>query len=81
MLIILLWMEKSVTNYKPHKFKVNDGVRITKYRNIFSKGYIQNWSREIFFVDSVLKKIPGPIKLRFKGRKSNGKLLWKIIIV
>ena len=27
------------------------------------------------------KLIPGPIKLRFKGRKSNGMLLWKIIIV
>ena len=31
--------EKVETNPKTHKFKVNDGVRITKYKNTFSKGY------------------------------------------
>ena len=25
------------------KFKVNDRVRITKYKGIFSKGYTENW--------------------------------------
>ena len=34
--------------------KVNDRVRITKYKNIFSKDYTKNWSREIFIIDSVL---------------------------
>ena len=34
---------------------MNDRVRITKYKNIFSKGYTENWSREVFIVDSVLK--------------------------
>ena len=47
--------EKIETNCKPPKFKVNDRVRITNYNNIFSKGYTQNWSREIFNIDSVLK--------------------------
>ena len=47
--------EKIETNCKPPKFKVNDGVIITKYNNIFSKGFTQNWSREIFNIDSVLK--------------------------
>ena len=32
-----------------------DRVRITKHKNIFSKGYTKNWSREIFIIDSVLK--------------------------
>ena len=30
-------------------------MRITKYKNIFLKGYAENWPREIFFIDSVLK--------------------------
>ena len=47
--------EKIETNSKAPKFKVNDKVRITKYRNVFSKDYAKNWSREIFVIDSVLK--------------------------
>ena len=34
--------EKIEPNSKAPKFKVNDGVRITKYKNIFSKGYTEN---------------------------------------
>ena len=30
-------------------------MRITKYKNIFSKGYTKNWSREILIIDSILK--------------------------
>ena len=50
--------EKIETNSKAPKFKVNNRVRITKYKNIFSKGYNRNWSREIFIIDSVLKTNP-----------------------
>ena len=46
--------EKIETNSKPPKFKVNDRVRITKCKNIFSKGYTKNWSREIFIIDCKL---------------------------
>ena len=45
-------------NSKITKFKVNGKVRITEYKNIFSKGYTENWSREIFIIDSVLKINP-----------------------
>ena len=31
-------------NYKDPKFKVGDYVRISKYKNIFAKGYMPNWS-------------------------------------
>ena len=31
-------------NYKHPKFKVGDYVRISKYKNIFAKGYMPNWS-------------------------------------
>ena len=30
------------SNEKQHKFRVGDHVRISKYRNIFAKGYTQN---------------------------------------
>ena len=46
------------TNPIATKFKVDDRVRITKYKNIFSKDYTENWSREIFIIDSVLKTNP-----------------------
>ena len=46
------------------KFNVNDRIRITKYKNIFSKGSTENWSREIFIVDSVLKTNPWTYKIK-----------------
>ena len=33
--------EKNETNPKAPKFRVNDRVRITKYKNVFSKGYTE----------------------------------------
>ena len=30
--------------------EVGDHVRISKYKNIFAKGYTPNWSEEIFIV-------------------------------
>ena len=42
--------EKIETNLKAPKFKVNDRARITKYKNIFSKGYTEKWSRELLLI-------------------------------
>ena len=41
------------TNKKILKFKVGDNVRISKYKNIFAKGYTPNWSEEVFVVNKV----------------------------
>ena len=38
------------SNEKDPKFKVGDHVRISKYKNIFAKGYALNWSEEIFVI-------------------------------
>ena len=38
---------KKEINNKDPKFKVGDHVRISKYKNIFAKGYMPNWSEEI----------------------------------
>ena len=62
--------EKIETNYKTSKFKGNNTVRITKYKNIFSKDYTENWSREIFIIDSVLKNNPWTYKIKdLNGKK------------
>ena len=38
-------------NEKRSRFKVGDRVRISKFKNIFAKGYTPNWSKEIFIVN------------------------------
>ena len=40
------------SNEKDPKFKVGDHVKISKYKNIFSKGCATNWSEEIFVKES-----------------------------
>ena len=59
-----IFTEQIETSPKAPKFKVNDRVRITKYKNIFSKSYTENWSREIFIINSVLKTNPWTYKLK-----------------
>ena len=38
------------SNRNDSKFKVGDYVRISKYKNIFAKGYTPNWSEEVFVI-------------------------------
>ena len=45
-------------NDKDRKFKVGDHVRISKYKNIFAKGYISNWSEEIFVIKEIKNTAP-----------------------
>ena len=45
-------------NKKSPKFKVGDNVRISKYKNIFAKGYTLNWSEEGFAVNKVQNTVP-----------------------
>ena len=44
--------EKEVNNKDP-KFKIGDYVRISKYKNIFAKGYMPNWSEEVFIISKI----------------------------
>ena len=45
-------------NITKPKFKVGDHVRISKYKNIFAKGYAQNWSDEVFVVSKIKDTAP-----------------------
>ena len=40
-------------NDKDPKFKVGDHVRISKYKNIFAKGYTPNWSEKVFVISKI----------------------------
>ncbi|KAE9529196.1 hypothetical protein AGLY_011992 [Aphis glycines] len=56
-------IQSNKTSYKP-KFKINDKVRISKYKHIFSKGYTPNWTTEIFTVSKVLHTEPITYQLK-----------------
>ena len=45
-------------NDKKAKFKVGDHVRISKYKNIFAKGYTPNWSEKIFVIKEIKNTVP-----------------------
>ena len=73
--------ENIETNLKPPKFKVNDRVRITKYNIIFSKGYAENWSREIFLIDSVIFKTNSwTCKIKYLNGEKAGRIYEKELL-
>ena len=48
-------------NEKSPKFEIGDHVRISKYKNIFAKGYVPNWSEEIY----VIKNVKNTVQLTY----------------
>ena len=40
------------------KFKVGDYIRISKYKNIFAKWCVPNWSKEVFVVSKIKNTVP-----------------------
>ena len=47
-----------VVNDNYPKFKVDDRVRISKYKTFFAKGYTPNWSEEIFVIKKIKNTVP-----------------------
>ena len=41
-----------------HLFKVGDNVRISTQKGVFTKGYLPNWSTEIFRITKINKTLP-----------------------
>ena len=56
------------SNDNDPKFKVGDHVRISKYKNIFAKGYTPNWSEEVF----VIKKVKNTVSWTYIINDLNG---------
>ena len=48
------WKEN---NKKGPKFKVDDNVRISKYKKLFAKGYVASWSEEMFMIKIEQKNV------------------------
>ena len=69
--------EKEVNNKDP-KFKVGDYVRISKYKNIFAKGYMPNWSEEVFIISKIKNTVPWTYIINdLNGEEIIGKLYEK----
>ena len=46
------------SNEKNPKFKFARHVRISKYKNIFAKGYAPTWSEEVFVIRRIKNTVP-----------------------
>ena len=55
-------------NIKPvpvdFKFEIGDKVRVTKYRNPFKKGYLPNYTEEIFTIEERIHRQPPVYKIK-----------------
>ena len=45
-------------NDRDPKSKIGDIVRVSKYKNIFTKSFVPNWSEEIFAINKVKNTVP-----------------------
>ena len=50
-------LKKKLT-IKIQNFKVGDYIRTSKYKNIFAKGYMPNWSEEVFIINKIKNTVP-----------------------
>ena len=51
-------------NEKSTRFSVGDRMRISKFKNIFAKGYTPNWSKEILVVNKIKNTVPWTYELK-----------------
>ncbi|XP_011172231.1 uncharacterized protein LOC105204738 [Solenopsis invicta] len=53
----------------PARFKVNESVRVSKFKTIFNKDYTPNWTTEIFTIAKVQRTNPITYLLKNSCRK------------
>ena len=61
--------EEFQSSHKTPKFKTDDRMKISKYKNIFRKSYTKKWSKEVFAIDSVLKTNPWTYEIKDLNRE------------
>ena len=70
-------------NDKDTKFKIGDIVSISKYKNIFAKGYVPNWSEEVFVTTKVKITVPWTLVISvisdLKGEEIFGRFYEKVL--
>ena len=72
------YIKSSKENYEDTKFKIDEIVRIPKYKSIFAKGYVPNQTEEVF----VIKKVKNTVLWTYvishlKGKEIFGKFYEK----
>ena len=69
-------------NVTKPKFKVDDLVRISKYKNIFAKRYTPNWSEEVFVVSKIKDTVPWTYVIsELNGEKIAGNFYEKEFVI
>ena len=64
---------KEDSNEKDSKCKVGNHVRISKYKNIFAKGYTPNRSEEVFVISKIKNTVPwADVISDLNGKKITG---------
>ena len=66
---------KEINNKDP-KFKIGDHVRISKYKNIFAKGYVPNCPEESFVIKKVKNNVPWTYAISDLKRQRN---CWNVL--
>lgn len=56
-LLDTVYNDRNVIRSKP-KYKIGDYVRISKYKNVFEKSYIPNWTTEVFTISKIQYTTP-----------------------
>ena len=65
-------------NKKDSKFKVDDNVRISKYKNIFAKWYTPNYSEEVFVISKIENTVPWTYVISdLNGQENTGSVMKK----
>ena len=68
------------SNVTKSKFKVGGHVRISKYMNIFVKGYTKNWSEEVFAFSKIKDTVPWAYVISdLNGEKIAGSFYEKVL--
>ena len=70
LMVVLLALTNSIRVIKLQNLKIGDRVRITKYKEVFSKGYSKKWSKKGFIIDSVLKANHRTYKIKDLNRET-----------
>ena len=67
---------KEIDNKNP-KFKIGHTVRVSKYKNIFVKGYTANWSEEVFVIKKVKNTVPWTYAINYLNGKETVVLFYE----
>ena len=59
-----LYFKKVKSRNTEPEYKVGDKVRITVKKNIFEKGYTNNWTDKVYTITEVLKTLPPTYKIK-----------------